>query len=246
MAIVMVVESSEQSRRRLGRILMSDGLEVVETASALDALRGAFRQPPQAAVVDLTTPDMDGLELVRILRGACDIPIVVVARSREPQEVVRSLDAGADDVVDAACTPVELLARLHGAMRRYGKREPQTRAQARITTGSLLIDLGAQTVQKRGQLVPLTRTEHRLLNALAVRIGETVSHRDLLTEAWGYEYSNDTQYLRLYVGYLRAKLEDMPARPSYILNEWGVGYRLARLPIEQAIEEPERVLANVG
>lgn len=236
MATVTVVEGDEHSRRRLARILMADGMEVVEAESALEALRTAFQQPPHAAVIDLATPGLEGVELIRILRAACDIPIVVIARSHEPQEVVKSLDAGADDVINAECSPVELLARLRGAMRRYGKREPQAKSQARISTGSLIIDMGAQTVQKRGRIIPLTRTEHRLLNALATRIGETVPHRELLTEAWGYQYGDDTQYLRLYVGYLRAKLEDEPGRPSYIVNEWGVGYRLARLPIEQNAE----------
>jgi two-component system, OmpR family, KDP operon response regulator KdpE len=222
MAIIAIVEGQEHVRRRLARLVSADGLETSETDSALDALRAAFRQPPDAVIMGLTTAGLDGFELIRVLRATCDTSILVVTSTQNPLEVAKALDAGADDV-----------ARLRGAMRRHARRQRGV-AETRVATGALVVDLEARLVQKRGQVIPLTRIEYRLLSALATHLGETVTHRDLLTETWGPQYADDTHYLRLYVAYLRAKLEDNASRPTYILNEWGMGYRLVRLPVEQA------------
>lgn len=232
MAIIAIVEGQEQVRRRLARVVSADGFETSETDSALEALHAAFQQPPDAVIMGLATAGLDGLELIRVLRATCDTSILVVTSTQDPLEVAKALDAGADDVMLASCSPVELLARLRGAMRRHARRQ-RGAAETRVATGVLVVDLEARVVQKRGQVIPLTRIEYRLLSALATRLGETVTHRELLTETWGHQYADDTHYLRLYVAYLRAKLEDNASRPTYILNEWGMGYRLVRLPVEQ-------------
>jgi two-component system, OmpR family, KDP operon response regulator KdpE len=125
-----------------------------------------------------------------------------------------------------------VVARLRATIRRYNRELELQADDAVVRTGALVVDRQSQRVSKCGIAVPLTRTEYRLLDALAVRLAQVAPHRYLLSTVWGEEYVDDTHYLRVYVGYLRAKLEDDPARPRYLVNEWGTGYRLALLPIE--------------
>ena len=233
MSVITVVESVDETRRRLTRVLRGDGFEVVESASGEEGLRLAFGCRPDAALIELSPGEMSGLDLVRILRTACDVPILAMVKQVSPADVVRALEAGADDVIAEDCLAQELLARVHAAVRR-ARRRPSEEAPARqVATGPLVIDREAQAVYKHGQRVPLTRTEYRLLDAMAMRLGEISPHRYLLSTVWGDEYVDDRHYLRVYVGYLRAKLEDDPAAPAFLLNEWGAGYRLARLPAEE-------------
>jgi len=233
MALITLVEHDDESRKRLARVLRADGFDVIEVSDGLEALRTAFASRPEAALVDLRARGVDGYELIRILRAACDLPIVALGEECTPTDVIRALEAGADDVVDKTCLATELLARMHAAMRRYQRSRQQQSVTARkVLTGTLEIDRDVQVVRKRGKVVQLTRTEYRLVDAMADRLGETAPHRYLLGSVWGDEYVDDTRYLRVYVGYLRQKLEDDPSSPQYFVNEWGLGYRLARLPVE--------------
>lgn len=231
MTLITLVESNEEARRRLTRVLHADGFDVVDVRGGLEALRSAFDQRPDAALVDLSAEDIDGFELIKILRAACDVPILAMTTNPSSGDIVRALDAGADDVLSKDCVATELLARLRAAIRRYERRETDRSPARQVATGALVIDRKSQTVTKYGELVPLTRTEYRLVDALAARMGETAPHRYLLSTVWGDQFVDDTHYLRVYVGYLRHKLEDNPAKPAYFINDWGVGYRLARLPI---------------
>ncbi len=241
MPTIAIVEPLEAVRRRLARIVSADGFEIVESADALEALRAAFQSPPVAVIMGTRLAGLGGVDFIKVLRATWNVPIVVTMELQEPREVAQALDAGADDVVGSSCSPVELLARLRGAMRRYVGREPGG-SQTRVVTGALDIDLDARMVAKRGTAISLSRIEYRLLSALARRLGETVTHRELLTDTWGHEYADDAHYLRLYVAYLRAKLEDDVSRPVYILNEWGRGYRLARLAVEHPASPTPRPL----
>ena len=250
MALIAVVDGNEATRQRTCRSLRSGDLEVLESSDGLEALRNAFSARPDAAIVDLNASGIDGYELIRVLRAACEIPIIASAEGATPEQVVRALDAGADDAVDKECSVTELIARVRAAIRRHEKRRIDADDAKEVRTGGLVIDRIAQTVTKHGEPLQLTRTEYRLLDALASRLGQVAPRRFLLGTVWGEEYVDDTHYLRVYVGYLRAKLEDDPSQPRYIINEWGTGYRLALLPIEERVaseqaEQPaEQVLVE--
>lgn len=237
MTLVALIEREPEVRRRYVHILEGGDFAVAQAGDALEAIRTAFQQRPDAAVVRLNE---DAQQLIQILRAACDIPIVALTSGAASVDIVRALDAGADDVVEEGCQATEFLARLRAAIRRYERRATAAAPARKVTTGSLVIDRDAQQVTRQGRQVILTRTEYRLLDALAARVGETAPHRYLLSTVWGDAYVDDTHYLRVYIGYLRNKLEDDPARPRYLINEWGIGYRLATLPLERAesLDEP--------
>lgn len=233
MALVAVIEKRDDVRARVARILQTDGFDVTDAADSVSALRMTYEERPDMALVDLDAGGVGGLELIRILRAACDVPIVgLVENADDSAEIVRALDAGADDVITKSCAAVELLARVHAAVRRYQRVATRPSAMRIVETGALTIDRDARSVKKHGVPVSLSNTEYRFLDALASQVGQTAPHRFLLTTVWGEEYLNDVQYLRVYAGYLRQKLEDDPKNPQYLVSEWGVGYRLARLPVE--------------
>lgn len=241
MTLVTIVERRGSTRQRLGRVLQTDGFDVVEVEDGPSALRATFQERPDAALIDLSGDGLQGgVELIRILRAACDVPIVGLAEEEDSAEVVRALDAGADDVVSKSCGAVELLARVRAAVRRYQRVDRGTGQLRRIETGAIEIDRDSRTVRKYGVPISLSNTEYRLLEALATQLGQTAPHRYLLTTVWGEQYLNDVQYLRVYIGYLRNKLEDDPRNPQYFMSEWGVGYRLARLPL---VTVPARTIA---
>lgn len=232
MTLITIVAPDGSNRQRIGRVLHADGFDVVEVEDGPRALRSTFDERPDAAIVDLDVEGLNGgVELIRILRAACDVPIVGLVDGDNDANVVRALDAGADDVVLKSCGALELLARVRAAVRRYRRADRGAGEARRIETGALVIDRDARLVRKNGAVVSLSNTEYRLLEALATRLGQTAPHQFLLTNVWGEEYLNDVQYLRVYVGYLRQKLEDDPRHPQYFVSEWGVGYRLARLPL---------------
>jgi two-component system KDP operon response regulator KdpE len=181
--------------------------------------------------MDLKAAQMDSLEIIRVLRAATDIPLVVTGDGASGM-AVRALDMGADDYLQKPLDCVEAVARLRATIRRYHRQTELIQDNKVVRTGGLVIDRETQQVTKHGTAVPLTRTEYRLLDALAQRASQVAPHRYLLSTVWGEEYVDDTHYLRVYIGYLRVKLEDDPAHPQYLVNEWGTGYRLAVLPIQ--------------
>ncbi len=236
MTLAVIIDNRADSRQKLARLLKGEGLSVVEAADGAEALHLTFHARPDVAVVDLEV-SIGGVGLVRILRAACAIPIVALADGRDPAQVVDALDAGADDVIPRGCDSQEFLARTRAAMRRRADHATAQEAAPRIVrTGNLTIDRDARTVTKHDGPVALSRTEYLMVDALAARLGEVAPHRYLLTQVWGEAFVDDVQYLRVYIGYLRQKLEDDPTAPQYFVNDWGVGYHLARLPI--AIREP--------
>jgi two-component system KDP operon response regulator KdpE len=232
MALIQIASPDPLVRRRVMRALDAGGYATIEIEGALEVLRVAFESRPSGAVVDLMSEGLDGVELVRLLRAATDMPILCVAPDGDVELIAEALDHGADDVVERSCPVPEILARMRATLRRYAQRRSDGEPAREVSTGSLVIDRDAKQVSKGGVAVQLTRTEYRLIDALATRVGEVVRHEDLLREVWGDEYIDDKHYLRIYVGYLRAKIEEDAAKPTYILNEWGIGYRLASLPLE--------------
>lgn len=231
MTLALLIDSDGNSRLRLARLLEGAGLDVSEAGDGEQAIRLFFDERPDAAVVDLSAVG-GGVALLGILRAACPVPIIALTDDGDSTEVVLALNAGADVVLPRTCGSHEFLARVRAAIR---LRELRTDGPTRsVRTGGLVIDRDARTVTKHGRFITLTRTEYLMLDTLASCVGEVASHRSLLSAVWGEAFVNDVQYLRVYAGYLRQKLERDPSNPEYLLNEWGVGYRLAQLPIEVA------------
>lgn len=233
--LVLVADPDRDSRNTISRALTEAGFRVMEAADGPQALRQAFSDPPAATVLSLSIPMLSGIELTKVLRAASDMAILVLTDNYSSQLAVRLLDAGADDFLDASVPLTELVARVRSNVRRLGAAtlyRSDTSESDLVRTGALVIDPDSHVVLRRGEEVPMTRIEYLLLAALARRLGQVVQHRDLLMEVWGTEYLEDTHYLRGYVASLRGKLEDDPAKPRLLMTEWGVGYRLAALPVE--------------
>lgn len=222
MTHVLVVEDERGLRNALGINLRARGYEVDLAADGRSALDLAARHPPDAVILDLGLPDMDGADVIEGLRGWSEAPIIVLsARTEEPDKVV-VLDAGADDYVAKPFGMDELLARLRAALRRASGGEDLPA----VKTKSFVVDLAAREVRDpAGEPVRLTPTEWHVLEVLARNEGKLVSQRQLLQEVWGPQYETETNYLRVYLAQLRRKLEPDPAHPRHLITEPGAGYR---------------------
>jgi two-component system, OmpR family, KDP operon response regulator KdpE len=221
---ILVVDDEPQIQRFLRPSLTAAGYEVVAAANGRDALKAAATASPDAVVLDLGLPDMDGKDVIRELRAWSKVPIIVLsARDREAEKIA-ALDLGADDYVNKPFGIGELMARLRAALRHAA----QTAGQAtKLRTGGLIVDTLAHTVTREGEPVRLTPKEFDLLALLVRNAGRVVTHRQILTSVWGPAHTEDLQYLRVFIGQLRQKLEPDPDAPRLISTEPGVGYRLA-------------------
>jgi two-component system KDP operon response regulator KdpE len=219
---VLVVDDDPALVRALTINLRARGYEVHAAGTGARALQLAAAHPPDAVVLDLGLPDLDGSEVIAGLRGWTDVPILVLSAREQSREKVAALDAGADDYVVKPFGMDELLARLRAAIRR-GSAAP---AEPVVTTDAFTVDLGAGRVTATdGSDIRLTPTEWHLLEVLVRNAGRVVEHRRLLTEVWGPAYAEQTNYLRVYMATLRRKLETDAARPRHLLTEAGRGYR---------------------
>ena len=223
MTRILVVDDDPGLARALAINLRARNYEVDLAADGAGALRLAARTPPDAVILDLGLPDMDGTEVVAGLRGWTSSPIVVLSARQDQADKVASLDAGADDYVTKPFGMDELLARLRAALRRASS---TSEAVPLVTTASFSVDLAAKRVTRDGADVRLTPTEWHLLELLARNPGRLVSQRQLLREVWGPAAERESQYLRVYIGTLRRKLEPVPAQPRHFITEAGMGYRL--------------------
>jgi len=221
-AKVLVCDDEPQILRALKVILRDAGFEVLPAESGEDALDLAAVRAPDAAIVDLVLPDLNGIEVCRRLREWSELPIIVLSAIGEEDAKVEALAAGADDYVTKPFGPRELVARVQAALRRVAP-DP---AEAVIAADGLEIDLGARVVRRDGHEVHLTPTEFDLLRVLARNRGRLMTHRDLLTSVWGAGYSDDTQVLRGHIANLRRKIEPADG-PRYIKTDPRVGYRFA-------------------
>jgi two-component system KDP operon response regulator KdpE len=220
---ILVVDDEPQILRALRVVLRDEGYEVVPAETGTEALDRAAVRPPEAAIVDLMLPDIDGVEVTRRLRQWSEMPILVLSAVGEEEQKVRALQAGADDYITKPFGSRELVARLQAALRRVG-RDPE---QPSIQAGELEIDLAARVVSRAGESVHLTPIEFDLLRVLARNRGRLMTHRDLLREVWGPEYVDDVQPLRTHIARLRAKIEPDASTQLYVVTEPGVGYRFA-------------------
>ncbi|MGH3310578.1 MAG: response regulator [Streptomyces sp.] len=221
---VLIVEDEPQLVRALVINLKARKYEVEAAPDGAAALRLAASRHPDAVLLDLGLPDMDGLDVIRGLRGWTRVPIVVLSARQTSDEKVEALDAGADDYVTKPFGMDELLARLRAAVRRA---EPvgMPGDTATVETDDFSIDLAAKTVTRRGRDVHLTPTEWHLLEVLLRNSGRLVGQKQLLQEVWGPSYGRETNYLRVYMAQLRRKLEADPSHPRHFLTVPGMGYR---------------------
>jgi two-component system KDP operon response regulator KdpE len=216
---VLVVDDDATLRSTLAIGLRAADHEVLIAADGRTALQAVREDRPDVVVLDLGLPDFSGVEVLRRLRAWSTVPVVVLSARAESTEKVEALDIGADDYVTKPFGMEELLARIRAAARRAGSDVPVLEA------GDLVIDLPARRVTKAGEVVRLTPTEWGLLEMLVRTPGRLVAQRDLLHEVWGPAYDTETNYLRVYVGALRKKLEDDPSAPRHLITEPGMGYR---------------------
>jgi two-component system, OmpR family, KDP operon response regulator KdpE len=221
-ARILIVEDEAQIRRFVRSILEGEGHEVFEADTQARGLIEAGTRKPDLLILDLGLPDGDGLALLRDLRGWSAMPVIVLSARTQEDAKITALDAGADDYLTKPFGSGELLARVRVALRRQAggaAREPTRRF------GTIEVDLLARAVRRAGQRVHLTPVEFRLLSVLLQHEGRVLTHRQLLREVWGPAHSEQNHYLRVYMGHLRAKLEEEPALPRHLLTETGVGYR---------------------
>jgi two-component system KDP operon response regulator KdpE len=218
---VLVVDDERQILRALEMKLRNAGYIVDTAATAREALAQAAMRPPEAVILDVLLPDGSGTDVARELRRWSSAPILVLSAVGEEKEKIEALDAGADDYVTKPFSGDELLARLRAALRRTAPSgEPV------LEIGDLRIDRVKRTVAVRGKPVSLTPTEWDLLRLLAENEGKLLTHPAILRAIWGPAYREESNYLHVYVSHLRRKIEPDPARPRYLLNQPGVGYRL--------------------
>jgi two-component system KDP operon response regulator KdpE len=219
---VLVVDDDRQIRRALATALTAQGYEVDAAVDGADALVRIATWSPDLVVLDLVMPGMDGFAVVRDVRTWSSVPIIVLSARGQFQDKVTALDLGADDYLTKPFGIEELLARMRAILRRAQPAD----GDATIALGDIVIDPAAHTVTRAGEPVHLTPTEFSLLQALAAERGRVVTHRQLLERVWGGYATENSRQLRVYINYLRGKLEADPASPKLILTEPGVGYRI--------------------
>jgi two-component system, OmpR family, KDP operon response regulator KdpE len=219
---ILVIDDEPQIHRFLGPALDAAGYEPLRADSGQEGLRGVALWSPDAVVLDLGLPDMDGKEVLEKARAFYDGPILILSARDREVEKIEALDRGANDYVEKPFGVGELLARLRAALRQSGKSQAPL---GPIRAGDVEIDLDMRRVTRDGAAVKLSPREYDVLTRLASGHGKVLTHKDLLTAVWGPAHADDTQYLRVFIGQLRQKLETDPSAPRMLLTEPGVGYR---------------------
>jgi two-component system KDP operon response regulator KdpE len=220
-AQILIIDDEDQIRKLLQITLQSDDFDVLSAATGAEGISMVAQRPPDLVLLDLGLPDKSGHEVLRHLREWYTKPILIISVQSDEQDIVKALDSGANDYVVKPFRTGELLARVRTALRNATAEGNKTQ----IILSDLTIDLVSRSVKKKGQLVKLTATEYALLSLLARNEGKVLTHQYLLTQIWGQHYHEQSQYLRVFIGQLRKKIEDDPNRPKYIITESGVGYR---------------------
>jgi two-component system KDP operon response regulator KdpE len=220
---ILVVDDEERMVRFIRLNLEHDGFQVIEAYNSQQAMDRLRENLPDLILLDVMLPDIDGFEMLRMVRENHDIPVIMLTAKSEEDDRVRGLELGADDYVTKPFSPRELVSRVRAVLRRTEARGQSTGVIN--VDNRLKIDFDRREVWVDDELVKLRPTEYRLLYHLVQNAGWVISHDQILAKVWGYEYQDEPHYVRLYVNYLRQKLEEDPSNPKYILTERGVGYR---------------------
>ena len=221
---VLIVEDESRMARFIRLNLEHDGFRVDEVANGRDAIRAAREDLPDLGLLDVMLPEIDGFEVLRRIREESDVPVIMLTAKGEEEDRVRGLESGADDYVPKPFSPRELVSRVRAVLRRTEILKDASHGPIHVDE-RLTIDFDRREIWVEGKLVRLRPTEYRLLYHLVQNAGWVLTHDQILTKVWGYEYQDEPHYVRLYVNYLRQKLEADPSKPRYILTDRGVGYR---------------------
>ena len=221
--LILLIDDEPQILRALKTILQANRFRVVSAATGEQGIALAVAQPPDVIILDLTLPDMGGIEVCQQIRQWSSVPIIVLSVRDNERDKVAALDSGADDYLTKPFGIDELLARIRVSLR-HSEQSPGNR-QSIITAGPISIDMARHIVTRQGTEMHVTATEFKLLAYLATHADRVLTHQAILTHVWGFSESEHVEYLRVYIGQLRKKLEADPDEPQIILTEPGVGYR---------------------
>jgi two-component system KDP operon response regulator KdpE len=228
---ILIVDDEPQIRKMLGIFLDASNFKIEECESGKEAVRVTASIKPDIILLDLGLPDMDGKEVITKIREWSQVPIIILSVRSGDEEVAAALNMGADDYVIKPFNADVMLARINANLRKSAVREA---GDAELTNGPIRMDLVRHEVFMHGKKVPFTPKEYELVRYFMINIGKMLTHRQILKEVWGPAHGDDTQYLRVYVGQVREKIEANPATPRLIITEPGVGYRMEPVAAETA------------
>lgn len=222
--LILVVDDDERIVRMIRLNLEHDGYDVIEANTGMQAINQVREKLPNLVILDVMMPGIDGYETLRLIRETSQIPVIMLTAKGEEEDRIHGLELGADDYVTKPFSPRELVSRIKAVLRRTESRSGEDSDVIQVDD-RLTLDFGKREIWVEGELVKLRPTEYRLLYHLVQNAGWVMSYDQILAKVWGYEYRDETHYVRLYVNYLRQKLEKDPSNPKYILTERGIGYR---------------------
>lgn len=231
---ILVVDDEERMLRFIRLNLEHDGFQVIEAVKGHEALDKMRTGMPDMILLDVMLPDLDGFEVLKMVREMSNIPIIMLTAKGEEDDRVKGLELGADDYVTKPFSPRELVSRVKAVLRRVETESNEEEDVIQVDE-RLKIDFNRREIWVNDELVKLRPTEYRLLYHLVQNAGWVLTYDQILSRVWGYEYRDEPHYVRLYINYLRQKLEEDPANPKYILTERGVGYRF----IDYQREDPK-------
>jgi two-component system KDP operon response regulator KdpE len=224
--LILVVDDEPRMIQFIRMNLELEGYRVTQAANGLEALAKVRDELPDWVLLDVMMPELDGFETLRLLREVTSVPVIMLTVKADEDDKVKGLELGADDYITKPFSPRELSSRVKAVLRRTETPSPASSGKSILKIDDYLqIDMNRRIVITDGREVKLRPTEYRLLYHLVNNAGWVMTHENLLSKVWGYEYRQESQYLRLYITYLRQKIEPDPAHPRYILTERGVGYR---------------------
>jgi DNA-binding response OmpR family regulator len=237
---ILVVDDEERMVRFIRLNLEHDGFRVTDAYNGTQAINKVRSSLPDLVLLDVMMPDLDGFEVLKIIREVSSVPVIMLTAKGEEDDRVRGLELGADDYITKPFSPRELVSRVKAVLRRT---ETPTAAMNGLieVDEHLKMDFDRREVWVDDKLVKLRPTEYRLLYHLVQNAGWVVTHDQILTKVWGYEYRDEPHYVRLYINYLRKKLEEDPANPKYILTERGIGYRFIDFRRQKLGESSEEI-----
>jgi two-component system KDP operon response regulator KdpE len=236
--VVLVVDDEERMAHFVRLNLEQDGFHVVEAYRGLDAIQKMRDSMPDLILLDVMMPDIDGFEALQMIREFSSVPVIMLTAKGEEEDKVRGLELGADDYITKPFSPRELTSRVKAVMRRAEMGTASPSHEMIDVDDRLKIDFGKREVWVDGEIVKLRPTEYRLLYHLVQNAGWVLTYDQLLAKVWGYEYRDEPHYVRLYINYLRQKLEPDLANPRYIFTERGVGYRFVDFKRDKGGQRP--------